>query len=79
VIDRRAFIYGASFVLLAAPLAAEAQQAGKVYRIGFLSSLPVPPTALADTLRKVRLVEGQNIVVDRRVTEGPEGLQALAA
>jgi len=36
VIDRRAFIYGASFVLLAAPRAAEAQKS-KVPRIGLLS------------------------------------------
>ena len=35
--DRRAFLAG-SAALLAAPLAAEAQQAGKIYRIGFLTS-----------------------------------------
>jgi len=33
VIDRRTFLAGTGAVLLAAPLAAEAQQAGKVYRI----------------------------------------------
>ena len=32
--DRRAFISGIAGGLLAAPLAAEAQPAGKVYRIG---------------------------------------------
>ena len=44
--------------LLAAPLAAEAQQAGKVYRVGFLSSagppsssLSVKPYASSDTWR----------------------------
>ena len=37
MIDRRAFITGAGSSLLAAPLAAEAQQSGKVYRIGFIS------------------------------------------
>jgi putative ABC transport system substrate-binding protein len=68
-----------TLTVLSTPLGAEAQQVGKVYRIGFLSSLPVPPTALADTLRNAGLVEGRNIVVDRRFTEGPEGLQALAA
>jgi hypothetical protein len=34
--DRRAFIGTLAGGLLAAPLAAEAQQAGKMYRIGFL-------------------------------------------
>jgi putative ABC transport system substrate-binding protein len=36
VIDRRTFLAGTGAVLLAAPLAAEAQPAGKVYRIGYL-------------------------------------------
>jgi hypothetical protein len=34
--DRRAFLASTGAVLLAAPLAAEAQQAGKMPRIGFL-------------------------------------------
>jgi len=38
VIERRTFLAGTGAVLLAAPLAAEAQQAGKVYRIGVLST-----------------------------------------
>jgi hypothetical protein len=36
-VKRRAFLYG-SVAMLGAPLAAEAQKAGKVYRIGFLSA-----------------------------------------
>jgi hypothetical protein len=39
--DRRAFLAGAA-ALLAAPLAAEAQQPGKVYRIGLLIPAPSP-------------------------------------
>jgi len=35
--DRRTFLAGTGAVLLAAPLAAEAQQAAKVARIGFLA------------------------------------------
>ena len=35
--DRRTFLAGTSAVLLATPLAAEAQQTGKVYRIGYMS------------------------------------------
>jgi hypothetical protein len=36
--DRRTFLTGTGAVLLAAPLAADAQQAEKVYRIGVLST-----------------------------------------
>jgi hypothetical protein len=46
VIDRRVFISGMTLGLLAAPLAAEAQQAAKVARIGYLSTnlAANPPT-----------------------------------
>ena len=48
MIDRRAFIYGASFVFLAAPLAAEAQPVAKVTRLGVLlfSTPAAEPTCL---------------------------------
>ena len=46
MIDRREFIVALTGGLLGAPLAAGARPAGKVYRIGFLTSLPVPGTAL---------------------------------
>jgi putative tryptophan/tyrosine transport system substrate-binding protein len=58
------------------PLAATAQQqAGKVYRIGFLANDPTIPTtaagqAFAEGLRENGFVEGQNIVVERRFMEG---------
>ena len=38
--NRREFVGGLTVTLLASPRAAEAQQAGTVYKIGFLSSLP---------------------------------------
>ena len=38
--DRRTFIASMVGALLSAPLAAEAQQAGKVYRVGFLWESP---------------------------------------
>jgi hypothetical protein len=38
MMDRRAFLAGAGAVLVAEPLAAEAQQAGKVYRVGVIAS-----------------------------------------
>jgi ABC-type uncharacterized transport system substrate-binding protein len=62
-----------AFGLLVAPLAAVAQPPGKVYRIGFLSTSP-PPTrvwdALLDGLRERGYREGQNLVFERRFSEG---------
>ena len=42
--DRRAFVAGVA-ALLATPLAASAQPAGKVYRIGWLGTVQVPANA----------------------------------
>jgi putative ABC transport system substrate-binding protein len=74
--DRRAFLAGAT-AFLAAPLAAEAQQAGKVYRLGIISpaASPAPSDRAAASLlvpaflREMGYVEGQNLVVDRRYAE----------
>ena len=74
MIDRRKFVGGITFGLLAAPLAAEGQQAGKVYRIGYISanfpdgSDPVWD-AFAEKLRELGYVPGQNVVIERRVGE----------
>jgi len=71
--------------LLAAPLAADAQQAGKVPRIGFLgvtspSDRPPLLDAFRQRLRELGWVEGQNIVIDYRYAEGRVGrLPDLAA
>jgi putative ABC transport system substrate-binding protein len=66
-VDRRTFIVGVT-ASLAAPLAAEAQQAGKLRRIGFLWDTPaVWPHALEafrQGLRDLGWIEGQNIVVE---------------
>jgi len=72
-------------VLGAAPLAAEAQQAGKVFRMGYLST----PTresvenGLQAFLRKLRAlgwVEGQNLIIEYRWADGNvERLPDLAA
>jgi putative ABC transport system substrate-binding protein len=71
---RRAFI-GALTGLLAAPLAAEAQQAGKVYRVGYLTAGSVTANprvleAFRQGLRDLGWVEGQNIVIEYRSAEG---------
>ena len=71
--DRRAFLGTFTGGLLAAPLAAEAQQAGKVYRIGFLSQ-GQPPKALLEALqqglRERGYAEGRNLVWEFRSTDG---------
>src|SRR5262245_34206688 len=66
--SRRTFLY-ASLAALAMPLATEAQQAGKVYRIGFLSWGFPPPAdrygePFRERLRELGYVEGQNIAVE---------------
>jgi putative ABC transport system substrate-binding protein len=78
VINRRAFLAGAA-TLLAVPLAA-AQQGGKAYRIGELREGPQPRSyALADALRGLGWVEGQNLRFERRHAERRDQLPALAA
>ncbi len=74
VIKRGAFRALFLLAFLAAPLAAGGQQAGKVYRVGFLWDSPaVWPHALEgfrQGLRDLGWVEGKNIVVEYRWAEG---------
>jgi len=72
-VERRAFLGAVAGGLLAAPLGAEAQQAGKVYRIGFLRGGPPPESyldAFQQGLRERGYVYGQNVVVELRATDG---------
>jgi len=84
VIDRRAFIAG-TLAVVATPLAAQAQQAGKVYRIGCLmspssSSERARDEAFRQGLRDLGYAEGRNIVIEYRYADGQaERLPALAA
>jgi putative tryptophan/tyrosine transport system substrate-binding protein len=84
VTTRREFIGTLAGGLLAAPLAAEAQQAAKIARIGYLApNLAASPhlhEAFRQGLRDLGYVEGQNIVIEYRSAEGKaERLPALAA
>ncbi len=69
--DRRVFIGTVVGTLLAKPLAAEAQQAGKVYRIGAI--FDIPPSrpdgqgAFYDRMRELGWVYGQNFLLERRI------------
>jgi putative ABC transport system substrate-binding protein len=85
-VDRRTFLGALAGGLLAAPLPAGAQQAGKVYRLGVISpggvpdtSVPTIPNLLPATLRELGYVEGRNLVVDRRFADDkPDRLPGLA-
>jgi putative ABC transport system substrate-binding protein len=57
--------------MLASPLAAEAQPAGKVARIGLLTTGVVALTVpLVEGLRDHGYVEGQSISIERRAADG---------
>src|SRR3972149_3045391 len=82
----RLFLLGPpALALLAAPLAAGAQQPSRIPRIGYLGA--VPPSAGAPVLesfrqglRELGYVEGQTIFIDYRWAEGrPDRFPALAA
>ena len=76
MMDRRAFIVG-GVVTLAAPLAAEAQQPGRAYRIGVLGG---ESQLLQQSLRKAGYVAGRNLTIVWRDPEGkPERFGDLAA
>src|SRR6185295_19912287 len=82
-VQRRDFLIAAG-ALLAAPLVAEAEQAAKVTRIGYLShNLAASPhlrEAFLQGLRDLGYVEGRNVVIEYRYAEGkPERLPVLAA
>jgi len=82
--DRRAFIGTVALGFLAMPLA-DAQQAGKTYRIGYLSvgARPTdgaPPAALRQALQELGYSEGKNVTYEGRWAEAKrERLPALAA
>ena len=85
MINRRTFLAGTGAVLLAAPLAAEAQQAKKVYKIGFLASGLSSASLGAKSpfrqgLHDLGYVEGRDFVMEYRWADGhPERLPELAA
>jgi putative ABC transport system substrate-binding protein len=85
VIDRRTFLAGTGAVLLAGPLLAEAQQAGKVYTVGLVSvgtdpARPVQWQSFLDAMRELGYVKGQTLAVQNAFANGrPERLPALVA
>jgi putative tryptophan/tyrosine transport system substrate-binding protein len=85
MMDRRRFLMTSVAGALAAPLAAEAQQAEKVARVGILSVDPAPVpeqvrSPFLAALTDLRWIAGQNIVFDTRYAAGQtDRLPALAA
>src|SRR5215469_7096952 len=82
-LGRRRFMAALAGGLLAAPLAVEAQQAGKVWRIGYLSPAaghnPIDE-AFERSMKDLGYAEGQNMWLERRYTAGrPDQLANAAA
>jgi putative ABC transport system substrate-binding protein len=75
MMNRRAFVSGMAGSLLAAPLAAEGQQTGKVYRIGMLETRSTVLNAanidaFRQGLRELGYKEGQNLEIVYRSSDG---------
>jgi len=75
--DRRLFLGALAGGLLATPLTAHAQGAGRTYRLGLLFPFAPPPgerktsaILIPAALRALGYVEGQNLIVERRYAEG---------
>ncbi len=82
--ERRTFMAMLTGGIVVAPFAAEAEQAAKVARIGYLTGSlaanPHVPEAFRQGLRDLGYIEGRNLVIEYRSPEGkPERLPALAA
>jgi len=79
--DRRTFVCALTGSLLAAPLAAEAQSAGKVWRIGWLAAGPILDNldAFRSGLRALGYVEGHNIVIEPHYGMDQRNPRAAAA
>ena len=73
--DRRAFLGTLAGGLLAAPLAAAAQTAGRVYRVGVLSPGSPGPgiAAFGVGIRRLGWVPGQNLIIEQRFARGDLG------
>ena len=81
MITRRTFLGGLTLGTLAAPLAGEAQTAGKVYRVGLISTTTPVATIMSDPthpfnsgfrrqMRERGYVEGRNFILELRSLEG---------
>jgi putative ABC transport system substrate-binding protein len=81
VTSRRTFLAAFAGGILAVPLAAKAQPAGKVYRIGWLAAGPIPDNldAFRSGLRALGYLNGHNVVIEPRYAVGQNKSLAVAA
>jgi len=86
VIDRRTFLICTGTVLLAAPLAADAQEAGRIPRVGVLWHAGSADeegayyTGLLEGFRDLGYVDGRNIILEHRFpNEMPERFRSMTA
>jgi putative ABC transport system substrate-binding protein len=80
--NRRAFVAGLG-ALLAAPRAAEAQQAGKIYRVGLLAhatpeAASAPMALFRQSLEQLGWLEGRNVLLELRLVERQDQLARAA-
>ena len=68
--NRRTFLCGLTLGALAAPLAAEAQQTGKVYRVGILSPAGIPDPTVATSPNLVPIALRELGYVTGRTNQG---------
>ena len=77
--NRRRFLLASLAGALAAPFAAKAEQAGNVYRVGYLSSSATIIEPFRAGLRELGYIEGQNLLIEARLAAGKiDRLPALA-
>ena len=88
--NRRTFLCGLTLATLSAPVAGEAQQTVRAYRVGCLSSIPLPLhgkthliEAFEQGLRETGFTQGRNLTIDLRSPRSwiyeDEHLRGLAA
>jgi len=71
-----------AFSLMLTPHAAEAQKAGKVYRIGTLregQDSPLLSASFKEAMQQLGWIEGRNLAIERRQADRRDELPALAA
>jgi ABC-type uncharacterized transport system substrate-binding protein len=79
-VERREFLVTLAVAILAAPHAAEAQQAGKMSRIGMLGNNPLGPALYEKFKEGLGYTEGQQVVfIDRHADSVPSRLPSAAA
>ena len=85
VVSKRIFSFALCAMLFALCCSADAQQTGKIFRIGFLDASTASGSAILveafrQELRKLGWIEGKNITIEYRFAEqNPERLPELAA